>query len=238
MFPFFEMEQIDWRRQLWKSLEIGDRCARQQKQVLIPFALGQFWLWNRSVTTGQLGHVPLYTPSPALLTSLRGLKGTIRDGVSHVNHSHSWWLRGKWKSHQICLKTFMPETSFLVPASHYTEALLKKTRPGGCLRVLWESGGGATFTCLATGACRYHLIPRYWGPFQDRARTLCPSSDLGSIGSLSSPISKLLRIFPGPSGGKPCRAGVSCHHSIDSSLQAAPGVWAMLARPHRVTEGS
>lgn len=94
------------------------------------------------------------------------------------------------------------------------------------------------FTCLATGACRYHLIPQYRGPFQNQARALCPSSDLDSVGSLSSPLSKLLRIFPSSLGGKPCRAEVRCHHSVDSSLQAALRVWAMLARPHRVTEGS
>lgn len=105
-----------------------------------------------------------------------------------------------------------------VPDSHYTEAFLEKTRPGGCLRVLWENGGGATFTCLATGACRYLLIPPYRGPFQDWARALAPAQIRAALEAFLPPSAGCSGLFPSPSGGKPCRAEVGCHHSVDSSL--------------------
>lgn len=54
-----------------------------------PICLGTVLAMDRSVITGQLDHVPLSTPSPAPLTSLRGSKGSIHDGVSHMNYSHS-----------------------------------------------------------------------------------------------------------------------------------------------------
>lgn len=48
--------------------------------------------------------------------------------------------------------------TLLVPASHWKEAFLNRTRQGSCLWVLWESGAGATLT-LAVG----NDLPSHWG---------------------------------------------------------------------------
>lgn len=73
------MEKFGNRESVCWTAEAGPR----------PVCLGTVLAMQRSVITGQLDHVPFYTPSPAPLSSPRGLKGTIHSGVSHVNHSHS-----------------------------------------------------------------------------------------------------------------------------------------------------
>lgn len=86
-------------------------------------------------------------------------------------------------------------------------------------------------TWLATGAIGTLSIivqphphphnPSRAGP--GAAVTFYPSSTLNSMGSLFSPVSRMLRTFSSPSGGKPFRAGVSCHCSIGSFLPGSSG---------------
>ena len=95
---------------------------------------------------------------------------------------------------------------------------------------------------LATEAWKCHLLvqhlegPSRIGPMA--AMTLHPSLALNSIGSLFSPVGKLLRTFQIPLEESPLEQGPFAISAYPACSQAALGVWAMLARQPEVTEGS